>query len=205
MTDKVCSRCGVLKPISEYYKADDSHFRTFCKSCYKATRQNEFRKRYAHNYYLRNKESILARCKEYRDSHKEQIRSYLKEYDRTHKHKRFYKRTEARTKYEQTHRQYYTEYMRDWRKRNPLSGKESRLRSLYGMTLQDYQNMRELQSGMCAICGMTSNNLCIDHDHALGQVRQLLCPRCNRALGLANDDVSTLEKALAYLVNSERI
>lgn len=47
-----------------------------------------------------------------------------------------------------------------------------------------YDRMLAAQGGMCALCPNTpkSRRFHIDHDHATGDVRGLLCYRCNRAL-----------------------
>jgi hypothetical protein len=47
--------------------------------------------------------------------------------------------------------------------------------------------------------------LVIDHCHSSGVIRGLLCHNCNRALGLLQDDVSYLEKAISYLKRAETI
>ena len=53
-----------------------------------------------------------------------------------------------------------------------------------GVTDADYARMLEAQGGGCAICGTPpkSRRLHVDHDHKTGNVRGLLCYRCNRAL-----------------------
>jgi len=72
--------------------------------------------------------------------------------------------------------------------------------SLYGLTLEDYDAMMERQNGVCAICSTrTKGNLHIDHNHQTNEVRGLLCGKCNRAIGLLNDDVSLFTKAITYL------
>ena len=60
--------------------------------------------------------------------------------------------------------------------------------------------------GKCEIClGVQSRNknkneqLCIDHDHATGRVRGVLCHSCNAALGLFKDSLPLLKRAIAYL------
>jgi hypothetical protein len=53
-----------------------------------------------------------------------------------------------------------------------------------GVTDEEYAVMLEAQGGGCAICGAKpkTRRLHVDHDHATGKVRGLLCHRCNRAL-----------------------
>lgn len=42
-------------------------------------------------------------------------------------------------------------------------------------------------------------SLAVDHCHKTNMVRGLLCHRCNTAIGLLNDDFTTLKSALKYL------
>lgn len=83
--------------------------------------------------------------------------------------------------------------------RNPLERKRNALKLNYGITLEEYQHMYELQQGCCGICGEWHANLCVDHCHATLDIRGLLCQSCNHGLGKFRDDVSFLEKAIAYL------
>jgi len=61
--------------------------------------------------------------------------------------------------------------------------KPTRARQL-GVTDEAYEALLEAQGGGCAICGAKpkTRRLHVDHDHATGKVRGLLCHRCNRAL-----------------------
>lgn len=80
---------------------------------------------------------------------------------------------------------------------------------LYGISLQDWEALFAAQEGACAICGDTEMPidirtgkpfmLAIDHDHATGKLRELLCPLCNNGLGCFKDSVSRLHLAIAYL------
>lgn len=75
-----------------------------------------------------------------------------------------------------------------------------RLRN-YGLTVEDYQKMIESQDSRCAICGLQSDNLFVDHCHSSGKVRGLLCRHCNFGLGFFRDDSEVLAKAIGYLRN----
>ncbi len=76
----------------------------------------------------------------------------------------------------------------------------SRIR-IYGIDVPDYERMLEEQGGGCYICGKKPDKraLAIDHDHETGKVRGLLCSNHNRAIGLLNDDITILAKAIQYL------
>lgn len=59
------------------------------------------------------------------------------------------------------------------------------------------------QCGGCAICGRKPRpdiSLHLDHDHETGQLRGILCFRCNNALGDFDDDPALLQCALGYLL-----
>lgn len=75
----------------------------------------------------------------------------------------------------------------------------------YGITEADYEQMYERQMGICAICHKpeTDIRLAVDHDHATGKVRGLLCKRCNMAIGLLGDDPYVVMTAALYLKGSK--
>ncbi|WP_329046975.1 endonuclease VII domain-containing protein [Streptomyces sp. NBC_01422] len=76
------------------------------------------------------------------------------------------------------------------------------IEALYGMTVEEYRSRLQEQDGRCAICGDVpeeGKRLNIDHDHASGAVRELLCRWCNYALGNAKDDPARLRAMAAYL------
>lgn len=64
----------------------------------------------------------------------------------------------------------------------------------HGLTIEQFKEMVEMQSGKCAICGnppagtKMEKRLHVDHDHQTGKVRSLLCGACNRAIGLLRDE-----------------
>ena len=73
----------------------------------------------------------------------------------------------------------------------------------YGISLSDFNAMFEEQEGCCAVCGthqlQLKTRLCVDHDHATGKVRGLLCNSCNTALGKLKDNYDIAYRAADYL------
>lgn len=74
----------------------------------------------------------------------------------------------------------------------------------YGLSVADYQKMAESQQGQCAICGMSQEKLCVDHDAITGRVRGLLCSVCNSGIGFLRHSEEILESAIAYLGRSKQ-
>lgn len=59
------------------------------------------------------------------------------------------------------------------------------------------------QNNCCAICGKSEyeerKRLALDHNHETGVIRGLLCGRCNRLIGFAEDSPDILQSAINYL------
>lgn len=91
---------------------------------------------------------------------------------------------------------------RRWRAKNPHA---PWLKRRYGLTLAQYDAMLQVQGGGCAVCGGPQANrrcgdrFCVDHDHATGRIRGLLCGPCNLAIGYFQDRPDLLRAAAAYL------
>lgn len=80
--------------------------------------------------------------------------------------------------------------------------RERRVLLHYGLSWDEYELLLACQDHRCAICGglPRKHALSVDHDHKTGEVRGLLCSRCNhKLLGSANDDPARLRKAADYL------
>jgi hypothetical protein len=73
------------------------------------------------------------------------------------------------------------------------------LKSKFGLSLEDYENLVEEQQGRCAICCLETKPLAVDHCHNSKKIRGLLCGHCNTGLGKFRDDPARLERAIAYL------
>lgn len=72
------------------------------------------------------------------------------------------------------------------------------LKRRYGIGADEVAAMIEEQGGVCAICG-EAEPAHVDHDHATGRVRGVLCFNCNGGLGQFRDRIDVLEHAIAYL------
>lgn len=95
----------------------------------------------------------------------------------------------------------------------PRKQAEYKLKTQYGLSLEDYADMYVLQQGRCAIClqeeTARSNkgyvkSLAVDHCHTTGAVRGLLCNKCNVGIGYLDDNIIILHNAIKYL-NKEKL
>ena len=84
--------------------------------------------------------------------------------------------------------------------------REGHLRRKYGLTQNMFEALVSAQLGNCAICGANVDlELHVDHDHRTKKVRGLLCGKCNKAIGLLNDDPELLLAAKVYLERAQRV
>ncbi len=97
------------------------------------------------------------------------------------------------------------ERSRIYRINNPDKMRETKLLYYYGITLKQYNNMLVSQDKCCKICNMkavdSKKPLDVDHSHETGNIRGLLCTKCNKALGLFGDSFEILYRAYEYLKN----
>lgn len=86
----------------------------------------------------------------------------------------------------------HRQYMKERRKADPVSVRINWERSTYGAAKED------IGVESCMICESVER-LCIDHDHTTGEVRGILCSKCNTGLGFFRDNPQLLHKASSYL------
>ncbi len=98
--------------------------------------------------------------------------------------------------------------------------REDYYRRTYGMTMVQLEQLLVLQQERCAICNRHWKNcaaskhsryeivflqhLYVDHDHATGKVRGLLCNNCNSAIALLNENPDWIESANQYVRKHKR-
>lgn len=80
-----------------------------------------------------------------------------------------------------------------YHQRNKQTSQSRDRRRNYGLTQEEYDDYLVKQEGLCALCHKEETvimrghvkQLSVDHDHKTGQIRALLCARCNFLVGLA--------------------
>jgi len=154
----------------------------------------------ARAWYLANREKAKAATRAYYLKNKERCNAYQKQWHA----KNMDKVRASRTKWIKNNKDKVRASFNAWRKRNPEWTRDQHYRLKFGITLDQYNSMGDAQNWVCKICGQKqsehpSKALCLDHDHATGKVRGLLCFACNRGLGGFRDNPEWLMNACKYL------
>ncbi len=173
-------------------------------------------------FYEANKEREKARALKYYHENKEKIdrdakKAYMAEYLKTYNRRKL--TLEEREERNRKRRERYASDLefkekektqaRAWAARNTHRKRNSRLKSEFNITLEDYNALLEKQNGKCAICGKESTgiqetgkrerSMHVDHNHETGEVRGLLCAQCNFGIGHFRDNPQILRAAADYL------
>jgi Recombination endonuclease VII len=74
----------------------------------------------------------------------------------------------------------------------------------YGITIGEYNELITACNGRCPLCKIPFSELfkeqpCVDHCHATGVVRGILCRACNMGLGHFKDNAKLVRAAARYL------
>ena len=112
-------------------------------------------------------------------------------------------------KWRKLNKEKYIKSATDYRSNHPDRITEYKLKTKYGITLEDYNLLLIEQNNCCDICKKPEKaihnqtkklqKLAVDHCHKTGKVRGLLCQDCNRGLGKFHDNISNLTSAIKYL------
>lgn len=105
------------------------------------------------------------------------------------------------------------EYMAGWRSTHRENIKRNYLKRAFGITVEEAVSMWEKQGCACAVCSTPLRTPAeygtidergamahVDHNHATGEIRGILCDKCNRGIGYLKDSVANLQAATAYLL-----
>jgi hypothetical protein len=161
---------------------------------------------YRKRYHERHPEALVASRKKYNERHPEAAKESSRRYRENNREKVIAARIKDRNRQKQwreNNRDKIKQQRISYKATHTLLEKARRLRKYYGISLDDFQKKIDEQGGACAICrkpGWGRNKPCLDHDHKTGQIRSVLCAKCNLVLGLIGDD-SKIALALAeYLI-----
>lgn len=175
-SERTCNTCGVLKSLDQFKKIGEAKFgrAATCKACRKQI--YEERKWVVASVTFKESEKTCTACRQ------------TKPLDQFQKHA-------------------YGKWGRLSRCRECTT--TQRVLAQYGLSLATYEAMRVAHNDLCAICGKPETaygsggngvrKLGVDHNHATGAVRGLLCAKCNTAIGAFGESIDTLRSAIAYL------
>ena|SRR3990167_3656992 len=105
-------------------------------------------------------------------------------------------------KWQITNRERHLRNIHKWQTLNPDNERANRLKRNYAMNLTEYESLLKQQKGVCAICGninKSGRRLAVDHCHATGKIRGLICHRCNVAIGQLGDSIERARQLGDYL------
>ncbi|MBV9869531.1 MAG: endonuclease VII domain-containing protein [Frankiaceae bacterium] len=189
---KTCPDCGELKPLDEFgllTSAPDGHAR-YCKPCFRRRSQASYRKRRGiEGRTVRVRvprvegQKRCPKCGDYKP---------LEDFPRnrsTWDGLAAYCKPCHNAKGKETYTRLYG------------GTREYHLRRRYGIGQIEVDQMLEEQGGKCAICRRPDPEH-VDHDHATGKVRGMLCFNCNQALGNVRDQLVVLGKMQDYLMKA---
>jgi len=175
---KRCWHCKTVKAISDFgsNKANPKGINKVCRPC-------------AVKLALKWSKTPKGRAYHNESARRRRTLPEVKEYQRQFYKKWRIENAESKRAYDKQYHIAHREEMKEYRMANREHVKNVQrrhaLRKFYGMTPETYQEMLVAQRGRCAICLREENSrhMGVDHDHASGRVRGLLCAGCNLKLG----------------------
>lgn len=175
MTDQTCRTCQKVKPIDQFHLSRHKTPETLCKAC-KQVAQTEKRRANRDEYNAKQREKYAAGVRYGRQS-PDEINA-----------RRRAKRASGQSS------AYSPEKRRKWM-----------LKSKYGLSVEQFEEMWDRQDGKCPSCGDalvlgTKNGAHVDHCHSTGRVRGVLCGLCNVALGYLKDDPKRIMGLHGYML-----
>jgi Recombination endonuclease VII len=184
MIQKRCTRCKTNKPLTDFTKesASDDGLSRRCRDCMKFLRDRSRQDREHFNKI--NRESLAKRRKTKYPLVKP-TGGTCNKCLKTLPASGFYKNKASSTGRDHWCKTCRLEYQTAYK---------------YSTTPDVIADLRSEADGKCQIC-MAESRLHIDHDHATGAIRGMLCQQCNMGLGNFKDSTDSLARAIKYLQN----
>lgn len=208
IAQKQCTKCKSIKPIGCYSprRGSRSGFASNCSAC----RAEQARARKARNkarqFVHVPAQKKCWRCGDIRPSSDFNVNRAAR--DGLCDLCKPCMRAASAERYERN-RERYLERNRRWKEENPERLRDAQRR--YSLRVNVHpdatpelkRDLLAYQGGVCAICRTNRptgrGDFHLDHDHATGVIRGVLCNRCNTGLGLFRDDPRLLAAAIAYI------
>lgn len=187
---KICSVCEEEKHIRNFNKNSPTSYRSQCKKCYRSLqkeREDNLIQMHLRQGISEEEPHTCAACKQTktrRDFHM----------DRSKKSGVCSTCKECAIK--RTAEKY----------RRSKSEPNSKILQDFGITAQQKTDLLQFQGNVCAICGSNipktaKKTWSLDHCHATGEIRGVLCSPCNSALGNVSDSKEVLLSMINYLIS----
>lgn len=170
---KICAVCNQNKPRSDFPFVLNEE-RGECSHCYTAAQAKTPKES--------NYKTVAERRKyrlEWARNNPDKVRQYAKKFD-------------------------WSSMTSEQKARRKEQARVRHLARKYGMTVADWDAMHAAQGGVCAICKVPGRlgkhgKLAVDHCHATGRVRGLLCTPCNISIGILGETPEQWEVVWKYL------
>lgn len=233
---KRCHRCKMSKPRTEFYplKSSGDGLLGMCQTCAKASaKEHAYRNHQQHlakrkEAYQRNIDREHERQRQYRDSHREQVRARsrvrhqkYKEQERLYRTARYKQIAERARRYSRKwyheHKEYALAKNLEGRRRNPsaniarVNRRRARIKSVGGSyTASEWQAMCNWFGGVCLYCGLTCS-LTVDHvipilkggSNSIENL-QPLCIKCNQRKRIETIDYRDPDQLAAFLATLDK-
>jgi hypothetical protein len=160
------------------------------------------------------------RSKRYRERYPEKAAAAVKRWEQEHREERNKYRLELYRKLRRENPEKAREYVRKYQERHAEAIKvrryekywsdpeHARLKARASRVRVSVETLREfLTRTHCEICerpfGAKERMQHVDHDHATGKIRGVLCHRCNTMLGKLEESLELIGKFEAYLIKHQ--
>ena len=171
--DKTCIKCNETKALSEFWK----------RSSKDTARQS----------YC--KQCHSQKNREWLENNSERKRERSRQWAALNKDRR----RENHQKWYAANRERQLELNKLWQAAN----RAKKNGKLYGLSEEQYFELLDRAGGRCEVCQRAEGRLCVDHCHVTGEVRGVLCSRCNTGVGMLGDCAEGIRSALDYFERVE--